>query len=333
MNMKKIITASILAAILVVASASAVSGQDVVEAIVAIVNDDIITLSECRAQFELMATGLQSQQLPQEQYDQQYALLKKEFLNTMITDMLLLQKAKELGLNVQEQIKGMIEKIKKDNNMASDADLRRAVEQQGMSYETWLKQYEEGMMRQGVLYTEVERGIVLDDAEIVQYYKKNPAEFTTPTEYKLNAVYITAEGRTADAVEALKAAVDAKLKSGASFADTAAEFSDPPMKDAKGDLGTFKAGELETALESPVERLKAGEKTGWINNKNGWYLLQLVEKKDSFLRPFEDARKEVEQRIFGEKAAAKDAAYVKTLRERSFVKILNPDPLGLGLEK
>ena len=101
------------------------------------------------------------------------------------------------------------------------------------------------------------------------------------------------------------------------------------MKDAKGDLGTFKAGELEAALESPVERLKAGEKTGWINNKSGWYLLQLVEKKDSVLRPFEDARKEVEEKIFNEKRAVKGEAYLKTLRERSFVKIVNPDPLGL----
>ncbi len=329
MNMKKIITASILAGLLV-AAAPAVPAQEVVEAIVAVVNDDIITLSECRAQFELATAGLRSMQLPQEQYDQQYAQIKKEFLNTMITDMLLLQKAKELGLNVQEQIKGMIEKIKQDNNMASDADLRRAIEQQGMTYEGWLKQYEEGMMRRGVLYTEVERAIVLEDSEIVQYYKKNPAEFTTPSEYKLSAVYIATEGRSADEVEALKAAVDAKLKSGASFADTAAELSDPPMKDAKGDLGTFKAGELETALEAPVERLKAGERTSWINNKSGWYLLQLVEKKDSFLRSFEDARKEVEQKIFGEKATVKTEAYIKTLRERSFIKILDPDPLGFG---
>jgi len=327
MNMKKIIAGLALAG-LVVAAAPAVSGQEVVEAIVAIVNDDIITLSDFRTQFEMATAQLRAQQLPQEQYDQMYAQLKKEFLNSMITESLLLQKAKELGLNVQEQIKGMIEKIKQDNNMTSDADLRRAIEQQGMSYETWLKQYEEGMMRQGVLYTEVERSIVLEDSEVVQYYKKNPAEFTTPTEYKLNAVYIATEGRSADAVEALKASVDAKLKSGASFADTAAELSDPPMKEAKGDLGTFKAGELETALESPLERLKAGEKTGWINNKSGWYLLQLVEKKDSFLRPFEDARKEVEEKIFNEKRAVKAEAYLKTLRERGFVKIIDPDPLG-----
>lgn len=328
MNMKKTITGAIVAGLLVAAT-PVVFGQEVVESIVAIVNDDIITLSEYRTQFETAAAQLRAQQLPQDQYDQQYTSLKKEFLNLLITNTLLLQKAKELGLNVQEQIKGTIEKIKQENNLSSDADLRRAIEQQGTSYETWLKELEANILRNGVLYTEVERGIVLEDSEVVQYYKKNPVEFTTPTEYKLSAIYIASEGRSAEEIEALKAAVDAKLKSGVSFADTAAELSDPPMKEAKGDLGTFRAGELEVALESPVDRLKAGEKTPWINNKSGWYLLLLVEKKDSALRPFEDARKEVEEKIFNEKRAVKGEAYIKTLRERSFVKILNPDPLGL----
>lgn len=329
MNKRMILTALVLAGLLA-AAAPGVRAQETVEGIVAVVNDDVITLSDFRNQFELAVQGLKAQQLSQEQYDQQYGQLKKDFLNQMITEMLLLQKAKELNLNVQEQIKGMIEKIKQDNHFASDADLRRAVESQGMTYEAWLKQYEEGMMRRGVIYTEVERSIALEDAEVVNYYKKNPAEFTVPTEYKLSAIYLSGENRTAEEIERLKGGIDAKLKSGATFADTAAELSDPPMKDAKGDLGTFKAGELETALEAPVERLKPGERTGWINNKNGWYLLQLVEKKDSYLRPFEDARKEVEEKIYNQKSAAKTEAYVKTLRERSYVKILNPDPLGLG---
>ena len=327
MNMKKIMTGLALAVVLA-AAAPAVPAQEVVEQIVAVVNDDVITLSDFRTQYQMTEAQLRAAQVPAEQMTQQLARLKNEFLDSMITEMLLLQKAKELGLNVQEQMKAMLEKIKTDNNIASDADLRRAIEQSGMSYEVWLKQYEEGMMRQGVLYTEVERSIVLEDAEVVQYYKKNPAEFTTPTQYKLNAIYIAGEGRTAEEVETLKAAIDAKLKSGASFPDTAAELSDPPMKDAKGDLGTFKTGELETTLESPLERLKSGEKTPWINNKNGWYLLLLVERTDSFLRSFDEARKEVEEKLYNEKRTIKGDAYLKTLREKSFVKILNPDPLG-----
>jgi len=266
-------------------------------------------------------------QMPQEEFDKQYAALKKELLDVMITELLLLQKGKELNLNVSDQVKAQIEKLKTDNGMTSDADLRRAVEQQGMSFETWLKQREEGTMRMAVIYTEVERAIVLEDAEIVQYYKKNPAEFTTPAEYKLHAVYLASEGRTPEACEVLKAAVDAKLKSGTAFADVAGELSDPPMKESKGDLGTFKTGELDKVLESAVEKLKAGEVSAWVNIKNGWYRLNLVEKKDSFLRPFEDARKEVEEKIYEAKRAEKGDAYVKTLRERSYVKILKPEPL------
>jgi len=324
--MKRIITGFVLAGLLGSAAVFG-GGQEVVEEIVAVVNDGIITRSDYRHMFELRVNELRSQQMPQGDYDKQYAALKKEQLDLMITELLLLQKARELNLNVSDQVKAMIERIKTDNNMTSDADLRRAVEQQGMSYETWLKQYEEGMMRSAVIYTEVERAIVLEDSEIVQYFKKNPAEFTTPMEYKLHAVYLTTEGRTPEDCEALKAAVDAKLKTGAAFADVAGELSDPPMKESKGDLGTFKAGELDKSLESAVEKLKAGEVGAWVNNKNGWYLLNLVEKKDSYLRPFEDARKEVEEKIYNGKRAEKADAYVKTLRERSYVRILKPDPL------
>jgi len=327
--MKKIIAGLALAGLLGAAS-PVVAGQQVVEEIVAVVNDDIITLSDYRQDYALRMNDLRAQQLPADQFDKQVEVLKKELLNLMIMDILLLQKAKELGLNVQEQLKAMIEKLKTDNSIASDADFRRAIEQQGMPYEMWLKQYEEGMMRQGVLYTEVERAIVLEDSEVVQYYKKNPAEFTVPTEYKLSAIYIAGEGRSAEELETLKAAVDAKLKTGTSFTDTATELSDPPMKEAKGELGSFKTGELEAALEEPVKALKAGETTAWIANKGNWWLLHLVEKTDSYVKPFEDARKEVEERIYNEKRAVKSEAFIKTLREQGYVKILNPDPLGFN---
>jgi len=323
--MKRLIAGFVLAAAF--GSAAAFGGQEVVEEIVAIVNDDIITLSEIREMLELARNELDAAQLPKEQYDQQFLAIKQGLLDRMITELLLLQKAKELEINISEQLKGVLEKLKQDNNIATDADLRKAVEQSGIAYETWLKQYEEGLMRQGVLFTEVERAIVLEDAEIVQYYKKNPAEFTMPTEYELRAVYLSAEMRTAEECEALKAAVDAKVKAGAALPDVAAELSDPPMKDNKGELGSFKAGELDKTLESAVEKLKPGERSAWVSLKNGWYLLELVKRTESRLRGFEDVRKEVEERLFNEKRAAKGEEYLKTLRERSFVKILKPNPL------
>jgi peptidyl-prolyl cis-trans isomerase SurA len=323
--MKRILAIFVLAGI--VGSTGVFGGQEVVEEIVAVVNGDIITLSDYRQQYDLTMAQIRAQQLPPEQFDKQTQQLKKELINVMITELLLLQKARELNLNISEQLKGMIEKIKTDNNMTSDDDLRRAIEQQGMSYETWLKEYEEGMLRQAVLFSEVERSIVLDDSEVVQYYKKHPDEFTVPTEYNIRAIYLANEGRTAEECEALKAKVDAKLGAGTAFADVAGELSDPPLKDVKGELGWSKSGELDKTLESAVERLRNGEMSAWINFKNGWYLLRLEDKKDSYVRGFDDVRKEIEEKLFTEKRAVKGEAYVKTLRERSYVRILNANPI------
>ncbi len=98
------------------------------------------------------------------------------------------------------------------------------------------------------------------------------------------------------------------------------------MKEAKGELGTFKAGELDRALETAVEKLKSGETSAWVNTKNGWYLLQLAELKPSALRSFEEARSQVEDKLYNQKRFVKNQEYIKTLRERSYVKILRPDP-------
>lgn len=270
---------------------------------------------------------LRAMQFPPEEYEKQQQLFKAQLLETMITDLLLLQKAREMNINVAEQLRATLEKIKTDNNMTSDDDLRRAVQQQGMSYEAWLNEYEETMLKQAVIYSEVERSIALEDAEIVQYYRMNPKEFTVPTEYKLHAIYLSTEERSAEELEALEARIDEKLNAGADFADVAAELSDPPMKEARGDLGMFKEGELDETLEEVVAKLKPGETSPWVFSRNGWWLLQLEEKKTSHLMSFEEAKRQVEEMLYNRKSAERIGEYLKELREKSYIKVLRTDPL------
>jgi peptidyl-prolyl cis-trans isomerase SurA len=305
------------------------AAPEVIEEIVAVVNDDIITLSQYKQQFTLQLQQLKAANLPQEQYDKQYAMLKSELLNAMITELLILQQAKEKNLNVSEELKNSLASIKKENNLASDDDLRRAVEQQGMSYDQWLKQYEETLLKQAVMITDVYRSIVLDESEVVQYYKQHPQEFTVPAEFKLEAIYLAPSRRNPEALEALKAEILDKLKAGAAFKDVASDLSDPPMKEAKGELGTFKKGELDAALEQAAEKTKAEEVSSWVETKNGWYLIKVVEKKESYLRSFDEARAAVQDKLLGEKRQKKTDEYITALREHSYIKILNPNPLGL----
>jgi peptidyl-prolyl cis-trans isomerase SurA len=323
--MRKVITFMILTA--TIGGVLLAGAPDVVEEIVAIVNDEIITLSQYRQQFDLQIQQLKSQNLSKDEYDKAYRQLKSELLNGMITDLLLLQQAREKNLNVNEEVKNRIADLKKENNFATDEDLRRAVEQQGISFEQWRKQLEELLLKQLVMLQEVYRSIVLDESEVVQYYKQHPKEFTVPAEFKVHAIYLAGETRTPQVLEDLKAQISAKLKAGEAFPDVAGALSDPPLRDGKGDLGRFKKGELDRTLEEAAEKMKAGETSPWLSTKNGWYLVRLDEKRESYQKTFDEARNEVTEKLGGERRQKKAEEYLNELRAQSYIKILKPNPL------
>lgn len=303
------------------------AGQ-VVEEIVAVVNDDVITLSQYKEQYDATVQQLRAA-LQGEQYESEYQHLKKELLNMMITDLLLMQQAKEKNINVSEQVKMAVENIKKENNIESDDDLKRGLQQQGLNFEDWIRQLEDNMLKQATIYSEVDRLIVLDDSEVVGYYKAHPGEFTEPEEYHVRAIYLAAEGKTPEALAESRALISGKVQAGEPFNALAKEHSDGPAKEAEGDLGRFRKGELDKALEQSAAGLKAGETGEWVETKNGWYLLKLEEKKDSRLMAFEEVKKNVEERLYNEKKTKKLDEYLKTLRETSYVKVLKENPLDL----
>jgi parvulin-like peptidyl-prolyl isomerase len=96
---------------------------------------------------------------------------------------------------------------------------------------------------------------------------------------------------------------------------------------AKGEMGTFKKGELDKTLEETVDKLKVNEVSPWVAVKAGWYLLNLEEKKDTYQRTFDEARSQVQDKLMGEKRQQKSDTYITSLKEHSYIKILKPNPL------
>jgi parvulin-like peptidyl-prolyl isomerase len=317
---------AILAFLLVFSGAVFLFGQDVIEEIVAVVNDDIITLSQFRAEHEDFLQALRGQ-FKGEEFEKRYAAMKENLLEKMITDLLLLQEAKKMeGMDPDEQLRLWLENLKKENNINTDAELIRALQEQGVDFEEWKKKMKENMMRDAVIGSEVRRNIVVDDSEIVSYYKLHPEEFTELPEYKLRAIYLSAEGGNEE-VEAKKREISEKISSGEDIGSLASKYSEGPEKENQGELGSFKKGELEKDLEQAVEQLKVGEIAPWLKVRAGWFLLKLEEKKESRLKSFEEARSEIEAKFFNEKSQKKLEEFLKKLKEKSLIKILIPNPL------
>jgi peptidyl-prolyl cis-trans isomerase SurA len=277
--------------ILLIACAAVVAAQQVVEEIVAIVNDEVITLSEYKKEYEQRVTQIKAQ-YQGEQQEKAIEQVKAQLLDSMITDALLLQLAKEKNLNVSEQLKMSIENIKKENNLDSDDELQRALRSQGLQYEAWLKMMEEGILRQSVVYSEINKSIAVDEAEIIDYFKKHGAEFVVPEEFKVRAIYLAPDLRSAAEAEARK-------------------------------------GETDKTLFDALLPLKKGERTGWLDAKKGAYLLSVEDRKDSRARTFEESKRDIEQKMLQERQAAKLEEFLKALKKRNYIKILKPDPLAV----
>ena len=324
--MKKITAIWVLG--LALAGGPGFARAQVVEEIVAVVNDDIITLSQFK-QYHDSVYDMLRQQFQGEELDKQYEKTKGELLNTMVTDLLLLQSAKEKQYNGSEQARNAISNIKQENNIDSDEQLRAALQRQGMDYDQFVKQIEENMMRQAVVMSEVDRSIVIDEAEVVRYFREHPQEFVEPEAFKLRGIYLGSEGRSGEELEAKRQEISDRSKAGADFAALAGELSDSPLKENQGDLGLIEKGHLDKTLDQAVEKLKPGEVSAWVQARNGWYLLKLEEKRESRPKAFEEVKKDIEQKLFLEQRAKKVEDYLKQIKAKSYIKILNPNPLNL----
>jgi parvulin-like peptidyl-prolyl isomerase len=310
---------------LILVALSGLFGQDLVEAIVAVVNEDIITLSEYKQEYNSRMRMIRAQ-LQGEELAQQQKLLKENLLESLITDLLLLQEARKLGLNVTEQMKMTLENIKRENNLTSDEQLKRALAEQGVAYEDFLRQMEQNMLKQNIIFNKVGSKIVIDDSEIVSYYKVHQEDFIDPIEYTLKMIYVATEGKNAQEVESKKELIDQKIEANEDFGQVASEFSEGPEKDSQGDLGSYKKGELQKDLEQAVEDLEVGAVTPWLNMQGAWVRLNLVDKKDRRLKDFQEVRKEIERMLFEEKQQEELEKYMMDIRSKSYIKVLIGNP-------
>jgi peptidyl-prolyl cis-trans isomerase SurA len=314
-----------LALLLAAAMLVPAAGQ-VIEEIVAVVNDDVITLSEFRSYNDTVYQMLRGQ-FQGEEFDKQYERAKKEMLDSMITELLLLQLAKKRQYAVGEDVKNYIDRLKQENNIESDAQFQQVLAQQGIQYEQFLKQVEENILRQVYISQEVDRSIVVDESEGVSYYKLNQAEFTEPEEYKLRAIYLSTESSSAEEIGSRKAEISDKVGAGGDFTALAAELGDSPLKENQGDLGFIKKGQLDKTLEEAVVNLKSGEIAPWVQSRNGWYLLKLEDKKESRLKPYEEVSKDIWEKLFQQKKAKKMTEFIAGIKAKNYIKILKPNPL------
>lgn len=293
----------------------------VVEDVVARINDQIITRTEYERAEQQLVQEARQENVPQAEVDDKLHNL----LRDMIDQQLLLSKGKELGITGDAETMRRLDDIRKQNHLDSMEALQKAAQQQGISFEDFKQQIRNQVISNQVVQQEVGRKLNLTHAEEEKYYEEHAKDFQVPEQVHLSEILISTPDNATDAqVSAAQQKANdvyAKLKAGATFADTAKQYSGGPTAAAGGDLGDFKRGTLGDVLEKATFSLPAGGYTEPIRTRQGFVILKVDSHQQAGVPPLKDVEQQVDEAIYFQQLQPALRAYLTKAREEAYIDI------------
>jgi peptidyl-prolyl cis-trans isomerase SurA len=297
----------------------------VVEEIVARVNNEIITTSELdKARAAAVEDAQQecSGRCTPEQLQVAVEDRQKFALRDLIDQSLLAQRGKDMGINVEGEVVKQLDQIRIQNKLPGPDDLEKAVTKEGLNWDDFKSNIRNKFLTQEVIRREVGSHITIGHDETQKYYEEHKKDFVKPEQVALRAIEISTEGKKDSDLADLKKKADdllRRIKEGEDFATLAKRFSDGSTAQQGGFLGVYKRGELSKQLEDQVFAMKKNQLTDVIETKQGFLILQVLERYEEGEQPFEKVENEIMDHLYGERMEPALREYLKTLREQSYV--------------
>jgi peptidyl-prolyl cis-trans isomerase SurA len=332
---------ALFASVLLLA-AIALRADDIVDEIIARVDDQIITRSEME---KAKATGLEElkQRYPSD-WQSHVAKAQADTLRDLVDQQLLLERGKDLGITGETEVVKRLNQMRQQMGLASIDDLEKEAQKQGVSYEDFKEQIRIGVVTQQVIGQEVGGKLHISNEDIQDWYNKHQKELEGPEEIGLSEIMVSTQqakpnvedkdkqgaeqdknlpedpAKIAEAEAKANQLLD-QLKKGAKFDDLAKKSSEGPTAAQGGTLGTFKRGELAKDLEEKTFALKAGENTGVIRTRQGFIILKVTAHRAAGVPELKDISDRIREAIYSERLEPAARAYLTKLREQAFIDI------------
>ncbi|WP_301101793.1 peptidylprolyl isomerase [Propionivibrio sp.] len=247
--------------------------------IVAVVNDEVITLHELRTRLELALQQLQRQGTPLPARD----VLERQMLERLVMDKVQLQHARDIGLRIDDtQLDQALQRIAASNKM-SLTQFREALQKDGIAFVKFREEIREEMVIARVREREVENKIVISEGEIDNYLSDDSAKGSGREEYEVAHILLrTPESASPEQIQRLKAKADQifdRIGKGDDFSQLAASFSDAPDGLQGGNLGLRQLNRLPAIFSEIVVKLNVGEVAPILRSPNGFHIVKLVSKR------------------------------------------------------
>ncbi len=304
----------------------------VVEEIAAKVNGEIITrgeLDQARKETEQM---LRSEGLTGNKLQDAVKEYSANTLREKIDEILLVQKGKDLNINVDAEVTRQLADIQvqardKDGNRITDPDKfhQYVQEQTGMSFEDYKDRLKRQMLAQRVIGQEVGYRINIPEPELRKYYDDHKADFVRKEQVFLSQILISTEGKTpAQVAEAEKKAKDlvARATKGEKFSDLVRQYSDDPETARNGgSLPPYQRGIMPKDMEDQAFTQKKGAILGPFKRPQGFVILRIDERFEAGQASFEEVKEQIQEIMARPRMEPKIREYLTRLRQEAFLEI------------
>ena len=296
---------------------------ELVDRVAAVVNNDVITLSEVekRAAPELARID---QETSGAERGQKRAAAMKRILDTMIDEKLVDNELKELKVTIgDKEVDAAIDEVKKSYNL-NDEQLQQAVAREGYTIAEYREQMRKQIGRYKLISEKVRKNVKVSDADVqTEYDRMTRAEgedYEVHVRHILIAVPRNASQAQVEQARRKAAAVAVEAREpGVDFAELAKKRSEGSSSSDGGDLGFFKRGTMVPEFERVAFNLKTGEVSEPVRTQFGWHVLKLEEIRKLGMKPLAEVRPEIEERLRRAQADRLTSQYMETLRNAAVV--------------
>ena len=300
-----------------------IASGKLLNAIVAVVNDEIITMYEVNHESRQIIRESEKK-APLD--DAGRGRIRHAVLDGLVEKKLVEQKIKELNISISEdEIRQAIEDVKRQNNLSQEGFVR-ALASQGLSYDQYQGQLKEQLEKLKLVSMEVRSRIQVGATEIRAYYDTNQDKYREEDTFRARHIFFrTSEKAPPDEIKrTMNTAlfVLAEARSGKDFAELAKKHSeDPAARKDGGDLGSFKKGDMQPELEQAILALKPGEVSELVYTSLGFHLIKLEERIRGKLKPFESVKPEIEETLYRKKSEERFSKWAKELRGKANIEL------------
>jgi peptidyl-prolyl cis-trans isomerase SurA len=288
--------------------------------VVAVVNEEVITWSDLYKMMESEASG-QVKRLSEEERLKIFKNNEAAFLDKLIDVRLQIQEAKRLGISVSpEDIKETIENIKKKYSL-NDQTLGESLKREGLSFEDYKKRLSDQILISQLINQNIKNKIVISEEEVKKYIKSHKEGLSNDESFKFGQIFFKKPQDDVDKklIEEKASLVIQKLKAGADFAALAEEYSEDPSGKNGGDLGYIKKSYMAKEFVEILQKMKPGDFSEPFWTESGLHIVKLDEKPPALDTAETEAN--VRKHLMDEEFMDKYNSYVKSLREKAHIEI------------